>query len=110
VGLAYKKNVDDTRESPSLKLIELMEKQGAVCDIHDPFIAVVPPLREHPTLVGRKTVALNAAMIAEYDVVLIATDHDNVDYRMLVNSAKLVVDTRNACARAGVTGANVAKA
>lgn len=110
VGLAYKKNVDDTRESPSLKLIELLEKQGSACDVHDPFIPVIPPIREHPRLVGRKTVPLDAKMIAQYDVVLIATDHDEVDYRTLVGAAKLVVDTRNACARAGVTGANIAKA
>jgi UDP-N-acetyl-D-glucosamine dehydrogenase len=110
VGLAYKKNVDDTRESPSLKLIELLEKQGSTCDVHDPFIAVIPPIREHPRLVGRRTVPLEAKRIAQYDVVLIATDHDDVDYRTLVGAAKLVIDTRNACARAGVSGANIAKA
>jgi UDP-N-acetyl-D-glucosamine dehydrogenase len=110
VGLAYKKNVDDTRESPSLKLIELLEKQGAACDIHDPYIPVVPPIREHPRLVGRKTLPLNSGMIAGYDVVLIATDHDSIDYRALVAAAKLVVDTRNACGRAGITASNVVKA
>jgi UDP-N-acetyl-D-glucosamine dehydrogenase len=93
-----------------LKLIELMEKEGAVCDIHDPFIPVVPPIREHPRLVGRETLPLNVKMVAAYDVVLIATDHDDVDYKMLVKAAKLVVDTRDACARAGVAGPNVAKA
>ena len=110
VGLAYKKNVGDTRESPSFKLIELLEKEGAVCEVHDPFVAVIPGIRQHAELAGRRSVPLNEKVICSYDAVLIATDHDAIDYRLLVRSAKLIVDTRNACARAGVTGANVVKA
>jgi UDP-N-acetyl-D-glucosamine dehydrogenase len=110
IGLAYKKNVDDTRESPSLKLIELLEDQGAVCEVHDPFVPTIPRTREHPNLAGRESVTLNHELISRYDAVLIMTDHDSIDYGMLVNSAKLVVDTRNACARAGVVGSNIVKA
>jgi UDP-N-acetyl-D-glucosamine dehydrogenase len=110
VGLAYKKNIGDTRESPSLKLIELLEKQGALCDMHDPFVPKIPRTREHPDLAGRPSVALSSDAIAGYDAVLITTDHDSVDYRLLAKHAKLVVDTRNACARAGVAGLNIAKA
>jgi UDP-N-acetyl-D-glucosamine dehydrogenase len=108
MGLAYKKNVDDTRESPAFKLIELLEKRGAVCDVHDPYVPVVPPLREHPTMVGRASVPLEPARVAGYDVVLIVTDHDCVDYKSLAQNARLIVDTRNACARAGVKGPHIA--
>ena len=110
MGLAYKKNVDDTRESPSIKLIELLEGCGATCDIHDPFVPVVPQIREHPELAGRQSVAIDDETIQEYDAVLIATDHDSVDYKKLVKNARLVVDTRNICARAGAQGDNVVKA
>jgi UDP-N-acetyl-D-glucosamine dehydrogenase len=110
LGIAYKKNVDDMRESPSLKLIELFEKRGAHVDYHDPFIPVIPPTREHADLAGRRSVALAPETIAGYDSVLIATDHDDVDYRLVVDNAKLVVDTRNACHKAGVSRENVIKA
>jgi UDP-N-acetyl-D-glucosamine dehydrogenase len=110
LGIAYKKNVDDMRESPSLKLIELFEKRGAHVDYHDPFISVIPPTREHADLAGRRSVVLTPDAIAGYDSVLIATDHDDVDYRLVVDNAKLVVDTRNACHKAGVSRDNVIKA
>ena len=110
IGLAYKKNVDDTRESPSFKLIELLEKQGAACDVHDPFVPLIPPIREHPHLAGRPSQALSGEMISSYDAVLIATDHDLIDYKLLQKSAKIVIDTRNACARAGANGPNVVQA
>jgi UDP-N-acetyl-D-glucosamine dehydrogenase len=110
IGLAYKKNVDDTRESPAFKLIELLEKRGAVCSVHDPYVSVVPRLREHPSIAGRKSVPLEPDSVASYDAVLIVTDHDCVDYVSLAKSARLVVDTRNACVCAGAVGANIAKA
>jgi UDP-N-acetyl-D-glucosamine dehydrogenase len=110
VGIAYKKNVDDMRESPSLKLIELIEARGAHVDYYDPFIPVIPPTREHAELAGRRSVGLDDATIAGYDAVLIATDHDEVDYKSLATKAKLVVDTRNACAKAGAPLDRVVKA
>jgi UDP-N-acetyl-D-glucosamine dehydrogenase len=110
LGIAYKKNVDDMRESPSLKLIELLESRGAKVDYHDPFIPVIPVTREHPGLAGRNSTALNPESIAHYDAVLIATDHDEVDYPGLVQHAKIVVDTRNACQRVGVQSDKVVKA
>jgi UDP-N-acetyl-D-glucosamine dehydrogenase len=110
IGVAYKKNVDDTRESPSFKLIELLEQRGASCDVHDPYVPVIPSTREHPELAGRRSVPVDTPSLAKYDVVLIATDHDIVDYKALVSAAKLVVDTRNACARAGAAYSNVVKA
>jgi UDP-N-acetyl-D-glucosamine dehydrogenase len=109
IGLAYKKNVDDTRESPSFKLIELMEARGAAVEYHDPHVAVVPPTREHPELAGRRSVPLNAGALSRFDAVLIATDHDAVDYALIAKHAKLTIDTRNACGRAGLHGDTIVK-
>jgi UDP-N-acetyl-D-glucosamine dehydrogenase len=102
LGLAYKKNVDDMRESPSLKLIELIEARGASVDYHDPFVPMIPPTRDHAALAGRLSVPLTSSAMRNYDAVLIATDHDDIDYGAVVKHSKLVVDTRNACARAGL--------
>jgi UDP-N-acetyl-D-glucosamine dehydrogenase len=110
VGLAFKKNVEDTRESPSLKLMELLETRGARVDFHDPFVPTIPATREHAALAGRSSVALDPQRVAGYDAVLIATDHDAIDYRGLVRHARLVVDTRNACGRAGILDDKVVKA
>lgn len=96
LGMAYKKNVDDMRESPALRLIELLEEKGAIVDYHDPFIHKIPPTRRYKF--DKESVPLSAENIAKYDVVLIATNHDNIDYAELVKHAKLVVDTRNATA------------
>lgn len=95
VGLAYKKNVDDTRESPALTILELLEAQGAQACYHDPHVPVIPPTREHPTLTGRRSTELTAASLAGFDAVLIVTDHDDVDWAMLEAHGPLVVDTRN---------------
>jgi UDP-N-acetyl-D-glucosamine dehydrogenase len=110
IGVAYKKNIEDMRESPSLRLIELLEERGAKVDYHDPHVPVITPTREHAPLTGRTSVALSVEAIRAYDAVLIATDHDAIDYKALVGAARLVVDTRNACARAGATSDNVVKA
>jgi UDP-N-acetyl-D-glucosamine dehydrogenase len=110
LGVAYKKNVDDMRESPSLRLIELLEERGAQTVYHDPHIAQIPMTREHAPLAGRRSVALTAEEIASHEVVLISTDHDAVDYALVVENAKLVIDTRNACARRGLPAEKVFKA
>lgn len=95
LGLAYKKNVNDTRESPALVLIELLEERGATVDYFDPYVPEIPPTREHAALAGRQSVSWSAETLAEYDSVLICTDHDGVDYRSIATHARLVVDTRN---------------
>jgi UDP-N-acetyl-D-glucosamine dehydrogenase len=110
LGIAYKKNVDDMRESPSLKLIELMEGKGATVEYHDPYIPVIPTTREHAKLAGRLSVDLSPESVAAYDAVLIATDHDSVDYSHLVRNARLVVDTRGVCRRHGISDDNVVRA
>ncbi len=110
LGIAYKKNIDDPRESPALHLMELLEARGARTDYYDPYIPKVPNTREHKTLNGRLSVAWDPAAIATYDVVLIATDHDAVDYPSLARHAKLIIDTRNACARAGLRAPHIVAA
>jgi UDP-N-acetyl-D-glucosamine dehydrogenase len=100
-GVAYKKNVDDMRESPSLELIEKLTARAAHVDYFDPYFPVIPMTREHAALAGRRSIDWSLEAISSYDAVLIATDHDGVDYVGMCNAAKMVLDTRNACARAG---------
>ena len=96
LGIAYKKDVDDMRESPSLIMYEKLEAYGAHVEYHDTWIPEIPPTREHANLTGLKSVPLTTAQLATYDAVLIATEHSNVDYEFVVKHSKLVVDTRNA--------------
>jgi UDP-N-acetyl-D-glucosamine dehydrogenase len=99
IGMAYKKNIDDMRESPALVLTELIEEAGAVCVYHDPYVAEIPMTREHANLAGRQSVALSDAQMSAADCVVIVTDHDNVDYAKIGAKASLIVDTRNAMAK-----------
>lgn len=94
LGLAYKKNVDDPRESPTFKLWQLFEGRGAKVDYHDPFCPVAPHMREYPQYAGTASTPLEK--VGEYDLVLISTAHDGIDYAQLARNAKLVIDTRNA--------------
>ncbi len=96
LGLAYKKNVDDTRESPAFRIIATLEARGVKVDYYDPHVAEIPRTREHPTLAGRQGIAWSAEALRDYDAALICTDHDDVDYAALVENCRLVVDTRNA--------------
>jgi len=103
LGMAYKRDIDDLRESPSLTIVELLQKRGAQVEYNDPYF----PSVGH----GRKY-ALNMTctpleMIPEFDCVVIATDHSQYDYRDIVMKAKLVVDTRNATK--GITAENIMK-
>jgi UDP-N-acetyl-D-glucosamine dehydrogenase len=106
-GIAYKKNVDDMRESPALKLIELLEERGSKIDYFDPFVPKIPMTREHAELAGRKSVIWREDLTADYDATLIVTDHDGVDYAAMVAHAPLLVDTRNACRKSGVLDASI---
>lgn len=99
VGLAYKKNVDDMRESPSLHVIRMLRERGAHVDYHDPHIAVAPLLPEHPEVAGMSSLAWSNQALTTYDCAVICTDHDAVDYAELVTTVPLVVDTRNATSR-----------
>ena len=96
VGLAYKANVDDDRESPGYVLLEMLQASGAEVAYYDPYIPVIRPSREHAHWAGTKSIAWTQASIASFDAVLIATAHANVNYEQLVDWSQLVVDTRNA--------------
>jgi len=96
IGMAYKKNVDDMRESPSLELVEILKKRGAEVSYYDPFIPVTPLIREYPTLAGMRSIDWTAEALKKFDVALIATDHCQVDYELLVKNMPLIIDTRNA--------------
>jgi UDP-N-acetyl-D-glucosamine dehydrogenase len=96
MGVAYKKNVDDLRESPALEIMEIIQELGGNIAFHDPYIPEILPTREHGNLAGMKSVKFDEPTVSRFDAVLIATDHSNVDYASLVSWSKLVVDTRNA--------------
>ncbi len=110
MGLAYKKNVPDIRESPSLRLMELLIERGADVAYHDPHLAEVPRTREYGHLKGRRSVAFTADDLSGFDAAIVATDHDRVDYRLLADSVPLVVDTRNTFGSRGIAAPNVVKA
>jgi UDP-N-acetyl-D-glucosamine dehydrogenase len=110
LGVAYKKDVDDPRESPAMFLFEKLLAAGAQADYHDPMIAMIPNMREHPHLAGRLSQALTAQSLAAYDAVIVTTEHSSVDYALVARHAKLVVDSRNAMARRGLTGPVIVKA
>ncbi len=96
LGLAYKKDVDDLRESPSIVLIEQLKKRGARVDYNDPFIPSTHRQRHHD--LQMKSVPLTPANLRKYDLVLIATDHSQYDWPMICRHSRLIVDTRNATA------------
>ncbi len=96
LGMAYKKDVDDPRESPSVELITLLRRRGAKVDYNDPHIPRTQKSREHD--LRMKSVPLSPAMLKRYDAVLISTDHSEYDYKMIVKHSRLVIDTRNATA------------
>jgi UDP-N-acetyl-D-glucosamine dehydrogenase len=95
LGVAYKKNVDDMRESPALKLFEMIEGAGAEVSYHDPHLPEIPPSRAYGGLTGRKSTALTPEAVRAFDLALIVTDHSSVDYEMVLRECPCVVDTRN---------------
>jgi len=96
LGLAYKSNVDDTRESPSFKLIELLAKEGAKIDFFDPHVDTIPKIRKYPELWKKESVEWDEERIRSFDLVLVSTAHDSVNYQELGQWAEIIVDTRNA--------------
>ena len=110
LGLAYKANVDDMRESPTFILLDLLEKRGAEVSYHDPHVPVVSPTREHAHWTGTKSVPWDKATISSYDAVLISTAHDAVNYKELGAWAKCIVDTRNVMRQVSNPAARVYKA
>jgi UDP-N-acetyl-D-glucosamine dehydrogenase len=108
LGLAYKPDIDDVRESPSLELIELLKTSGAKVDYNDPYLPRTHKMREYD--LKMKSVPLTAAKVKSYDCVLIATNHSDYDYKWIVKNAKLVVDTRNATADVKTGRSKIVKA
>jgi UDP-N-acetyl-D-glucosamine dehydrogenase len=102
LGVAYKKNVDDPRESPAFTILEALEAKGSVVAYHDPFVPVLPAMRHHTIRLASQP--LTADFLAAQDCVVIVTDHDTVDYAHVVEHSRLVVDTRNATG--GIESAN----
>jgi UDP-N-acetyl-D-glucosamine dehydrogenase len=98
LGVAYKKDVDDLRESPTLKIMEILQKRGSDFDYNDPYFPHLHKMR-HYDYSHMKSVPLNGEMLGKYDAVIIATDHSSYDYAAIVDASKLVVDTRNATRR-----------
>ncbi len=96
LGMAYKKDIDDPRESPSFELLDLLLKKGAAVSYSDPHIPSLPRMRHWPHLEPMQSQALSAEYLCSQDCVLIATDHSAFDYQFIVENSKLVIDTRNA--------------
>jgi UDP-N-acetyl-D-glucosamine dehydrogenase len=110
LGLAYKPNVDDERESPSYVLMDLLSERGAELEYYDPYVPVIKPTREHSHWVGKKSVEWDRATIESFDLVLIATNHNCVNYQDLADWAQCIVDTRNAMSGTHVRPGKVWKA
>lgn len=98
LGVAYKANVDDDRESPSYVLWKLLSAEGATVSYHDPHVPVIRPSREHSDLAGERSVSLTLDEVSRYDLALVVTAHRAVDYSVIAQHARLIVDTRNALA------------
>jgi UDP-N-acetyl-D-glucosamine dehydrogenase len=110
LGLAYKPNVDDERESPSYVLMDLLNKRGAEVEYYDPYVPVIKPTREHSHFAGKQSVDWSQTAISGFDLVLIATNHSCVNYEELGDWAQCIVDTRNAMGGLAAARAKVWKA
>jgi UDP-N-acetyl-D-glucosamine dehydrogenase len=110
LGLAYKPNVDDERESPSYVLMDLLSERGAELEYFDPYVPVIKTTREHSHWAGKKSVEWDRATIESFDLVLIATNHSCVNYQDLADWAHCIVDTRNAMSGTQVRPGKVWKA
>jgi UDP-N-acetyl-D-glucosamine dehydrogenase len=110
LGLAYKPNVDDERESPSYVLMKLLAERGADVAYYDPYVPVIKPTREHSQFAGKKSIEWNRSTIESFDIVLIATNHSSVNYSELGAWARCIVDSRNAMADVPLAAGKVWKA
>ena len=108
LGAAYKKDIDDPRESPSFKLMEIMIDKGAEVDYNDPFIPELPPMRMYD--IKGKSVELTTENLSKYDCVLVSTDHSDYDFDYIVEHSQLVLDTRNSTVNVKDTNNKIVKA
>lgn len=107
LGAAYKKDIDDMRESPSLRLIELFERKGAELDYNDPYVLQLYKTRKYNYT--RESVELTAENLKSYDLVVLSTDHSDYDYQFIADNSNLIIDTRNAFEKAGVKSEKIFK-
>ncbi|MEE9432075.1 MAG: nucleotide sugar dehydrogenase [Melioribacteraceae bacterium] len=107
LGAAYKKDIDDMRESPSLRLIELFERKGAILDYNDPYVPKLYKTRKYNYT--RESIELTAENLKSYDLVVLSTDHTDYDYKFIAENSNLIIDTRNAFEKAGVKGEHIFK-
>ncbi len=110
VGIAYKKNVEDCRESPAFKLLDLLGQRCAEIDYYDPLVPIMPEMRKYPKFAAKRSVEWNPTAFSAYDAALICTDHDEVDYGELVAASRLVIDCRNATGSVTVGREKIVKA
>ncbi len=103
VGIAYKKNVSDMRESPALTVMDLLDRAGAKVDYYDPHFAAIPPTRQHASLAGKACIPFEDYALSRYDAAVIVTDHSAVDYLKLLSFSKLIIDTRNVVGSLGLS-------
>jgi UDP-N-acetyl-D-glucosamine dehydrogenase len=108
LGAAYKKDIDDMRESPSLKLIEILRERGAEVDYNDPYVPKLPKTRKYDYQM--QSVDITKENLKKYDMVLLSTDHTEYDYKLIAENSAIVVDTRNAFERHGIKTSNIYKA
>jgi UDP-N-acetyl-D-glucosamine dehydrogenase len=108
LGASYKKDIDDMRESPSLKLIEIFLGKGASVDYYDPFVPILPKTRKYQF--DMKSITVTKEKLKSYDLVVLSTDHSNFDYKFIGFNAKIIIDSRNAFESRGMKGKNIFKA
>lgn len=108
LGAAYKKNIDDMRESPSLKLIEIFSNKGAVVSYNDPFVPKLPATRHYRF--DMESVELTVDNLKKFDALVVSTDHDSYDYDFIYENSNLIIDTRNAFKQQGLINGKVVKA
>jgi len=107
LGAAYKKDIDDMRESPSLKLIDIYREKGASVDYSDPLIPILPKTRKYKF--NMKSVKFTEEKLQSYDLVVLSTDHSIFDYKLIAKSSRLIVDSRNAFEARGIKSKNIFK-
>jgi UDP-N-acetyl-D-glucosamine dehydrogenase len=108
LGASYKKDIDDMRESPSLKLIEILREKGAKIDYNDPYVSKLPKTRKFNY--DMVSVELSKKNLTKYDLIILSTDHSGYNYKFITENAKLILDTRNAFEKAGIKSHKVNKA
>ena len=94
LGVAYKKNINDTRESPAFEIIKILKKKyKALVEYHDPFVPIIKNLRNHD--ISMRSIKITPKKIREFDIIILVTDHDNLNYKLLEKHSNLLVDTRD---------------